>query len=148
MHIYGVDRVIIATRDLDNLSAHFNDLLGISFGQLSTPTTDTDAGSQDVENLLSEPGVELVAPRNEGDEVSRFIEENGPGLYAFSLRVADLATARDELAEQGVEPVGEFEQNQFRELFYHPRNFGGAFVILAEYEAPHPAETASSTDEA
>jgi len=56
--------------------------------------------------------------------------------------------ARDELAEQGVEPVGEFEQNQFRELFYHPRNFGGAFVILAEYEAPHPAETASSTDEA
>lgn len=143
MHIYGVDRVIIATRNLDDLEDQFNELLGISFGGLSTPTTDTDSGAQPVQNLLSGSGIELVAPRSEDGEVSRFIEENGPGLYAVSLRVANLDAAREELSEKGVEPVGEYEQNDFREIFYHPNHFGGAFVILAEYAAPHAAEVAS-----
>lgn len=143
MNAIGVDRVIIATNDLDGTASQFEELLGLSFGQVLEPTTSTGAGGQDVANVLSPSGIELVTPRADGTEVERFIEENGPGLYAVSIRVADLDTAVDELAEKGVEPVGEYASNDFEEVFYHPRHFGGAFVILAQYEALHPAETAS-----
>jgi catechol 2,3-dioxygenase-like lactoylglutathione lyase family enzyme len=149
MHVIGLDRVMIATRDMEETTSQFSELLGLEFSETMEPTTDTDTGSQMVQNVISAAGVELVAPRGEGDnEVSRFIEENGPGLYALSIRVGDLEEAREELAEKGVHPVGRFDHADFSEDFYHPSNFGGAFVILAEYDAPHPAVTASNPDSA
>jgi hypothetical protein len=144
MHLYGVDRVIIATLDLDGTAGQFSDLLGVSFGDVIKPTTETAAGDQPVANLLSPSGVELVTPRFDDGQVAQFLEHNGPGLYAMSLRVADLDSAVAELEEKGVEPVGRYQSAEFDEVFYHPENFGGTFVILAEYEAPHPAETATN----
>jgi methylmalonyl-CoA/ethylmalonyl-CoA epimerase len=144
MNITGVDRVIIAVGDLDSTASQFRELLGLSFGALLEPTTTTDTGRQDVANMISPSGIELVTARDGESEVARFIDENGPGLYAVSLRVHDLKMAVEELSAKDVDPVGEYESNDMREVFYHPRNFGGAFVILAEYQAPHPAETASS----
>lgn len=143
MNVITVDRVMIAVEDAESTAARFQDLLGLSFGDLLEPTTTTDTGSQDVANLISPSGIELVMPRDAESEVARFLDENGPGLYAVSLRVDDLETAVDELSEEGIDPVGEYESNDFCEVFYHPRHFGGAFLILAEYEAPHPAEVAS-----
>lgn len=144
MHVIGVDRVMIAVPDIDETSAQFTELLGIEFSQLMEPTTSTDHGDQPVANVVSPTGVELVAPRSDENEVARFVEEHGPGLYAVSIRVADLDDAQSELAEKGVHPVGRFAHGDFDEAFYHPENFGGAMVILAEYEAPHPAVTAAA----
>lgn len=138
MEVLGVDRVMIATPSIEETAGQFRDLLGLSFSDLQEPTTDTEKGDQAVMNLISPSGVELVAPRGEDNEVSRFIQENGPGLYAISIRVADIEAAEAELAEQGVEPVGGIDHEDVVERFYHPENFGGAFVILVEYEAPHP----------
>lgn len=143
MELHGVDRVIIATPDLGGTASQFSDLLGVSFGEVMEPTTETAAGEQPVANLLSPSGVELVTPRSDDGQVAEFIEHNGPGLYAVSLRVGDLEAAIEELSAKGVEPVGRYRSEAFDEVFYHPEHFGGAFVILAEYEAPHPAETAS-----
>lgn len=144
MHVLGVDRVMIATPDMDETRGQFEELLGLSFSEQMEPTTSTDHGQQAVANVISTAGVELVSPRGDGDnEVARFLEENGPGLYAISIRVADLDEAREELAAKGVDPVGQYASADFAELFYHPRNFGGAMVILAEYDAPHPAVASS-----
>jgi len=143
MNVLGVDRVILATPDLTETRDRWRDLLGITFGAVLEPTTSTDSGGQDVANVISDTGIELVTPRDEGGEVSRFLAEHGPGLYAVSIRVADLDEATSHLAERGLEPVGEYHANDFSEVFYHPRAFGGAMVILAAYDAPHPAETAS-----
>lgn len=143
MEIYGLDRVIIATPDIDETASQFTDLLGISFGELLEPTTQTAAGEQPVANVLSASGVELVTPQSDDGQVAEFLDRNGPGLYAMSLRVGDLEEAVAELEAQDVEPVGRYEAADFSEVFYHPKHFGGAFVILAEYDAPHPAETAS-----
>jgi methylmalonyl-CoA/ethylmalonyl-CoA epimerase len=143
MNVIGVDRVIIAVEDINAVAGQFRELLGISFGDLLEPTTTTESGSQDVANVISPSGIELVTPRDDDSEVARFLNENGPGLYAVSLRVDNLDSAVEELSKKGVDTVGEYNTNDFSEVFYHPRRFGGAFVILAEYEAPHPAETAS-----
>lgn len=147
MDVLGVGRVMIATWDIEETRGQFEDLLGIDFSDLMEPTTDTDYGAQQVQNIISPTGVELVAPRDEeGNEVARFLEENGPGLYALSLRVRDLDEATAELEEKDVETVGEFGHADFREAFLHPAHFGGAMVILAEYEAPHPAVVSSDPD--
>lgn len=146
MDVLGVDRVMIATPDIDETRGQFEKLLGIDFSDLMEPTTDTGHGAQQVQNVISPTGVELVAPRGQDNEVTRFLEENGPGLYALSLRVHDLDKAVAELAEKGVDTVGEFEHANFREAFLHPAKFGGAMVILAEYEAPHPAVVSSDPD--
>lgn len=143
MHVIGVDRVMLATWDLEETVGQFEELLGISFSEAMEPTTDTDSGAQQVANVISPTGVEILTPREDGNEVSRFLEENGPGLYALSIRVGDLDAAIEELAEKDVDPVGQFAHDDFAEAFYHPRHFGGAFVILAEYDAPHPAVSAS-----
>lgn len=142
MDVLGLDRVVVATDDLEGTAGQFAELLGLSFSDDIEPTTTTGAGAQALRMVISAAGVEVITPEEEGNEVARFVEENGPGLYALSIRVADLDAAVAELAEKGVEPVGEFEANDFREAFFHPREFGGAFVILAEYAAPHAAATA------
>jgi 4-hydroxyphenylpyruvate dioxygenase-like putative hemolysin len=143
MNVKGVDRVIIAVEELDSVATQFQELLGVSFGNLLEPTTTTDTGNQEVANLMSPSGIELVTSRSDDSEVARFLKENGSGLYAVSLQVYDLDSAVEELSNKGVDPVGEYEMKDFKEKFYHPRHFGGAFVILAEYQVPHPAEAAS-----
>lgn len=145
MNVLGLDRVVIATRDLEGTAGGFTELLGLSFSDTIHPTTETAAGPQALRMVLSAAGVELIAPEEE-NEVARFIDEHGPGLYALSLRVADLDAATAELAGKGVDPVGTFEMNDFREAFFSPRHFGGALLILAEYDAPHPAATAMTAD--
>lgn len=142
MNVLGLDRVVIATRDMDETAGQFASLLGLSFSERLSPTTQTDAGEQPLQMMLSSAGVELITPDSDGGEVGRFIDAHGPGLYALSLRVADLDAAKTALAGHGLEPVGEFEQGDFAEAFFHPSSFGGALVILAEYDAAHPAATA------
>jgi len=144
MEAYGVDRVIIATLAIDETADQFSEYLGIEFGDLLGATTQTGSGEQPVANRLSPSGVELVTPKTDEGQVAQFLEQNGPGLYALSIRVADLDAAEAHLNSKGIEPVGRYNSADFRESFYHPRHFGGAFIILAEYDAPHPAETAST----
>ena len=140
MHVLGVDRVVIATPDVHKTAERFEELLGITFGEYFEATTDTTAGQNRLASRISADGqIDLAGPMDGENEVARFLENNGPGLYGVAFRVADLEAAREHLSEKDVEPVGRIDWGDFSELFYHPRDFGGAFVLLAEF--PHPVET-------
>lgn len=140
MNVLGVDRVVIATPDVDERAERFEELLDISFGEYFEVTTDTAGGTSHLASRISgDAQVDLVGPKDGDNEVARFLDEHGPGLYAVAFRVADLAAAEEHLAGKGVDPVGRTGGGDFHELFYHPRDFGGAFVLLAEF--PHPVET-------
>lgn len=141
MNIIEIDRVIIATEDLDETKERFEDLLGLRFGRedVEAETQSDPHGEQNMRSAVSDIGVDIVSPQDADNEVARFLEEHGPGLYSFVLRVADLEAAKEELAEKGVEPVGEAHSGEFREYFYHPDDFGNVFVLLCEY--PHPVNT-------
>ena len=136
MNVLGIDRVLIATSEIDPAVESFDGLLDLDFGACIDPT-DTA-----ITNRMSSVGVEFVTGE-EGSAVGRFLAERGPGLYALALRVADLDAAREHLADQGVEPIDSMTVNAFRELYYHPREFEGTLLVLAEYDAPHPAEIAA-----
>lgn len=145
MRVVSIDRVVIATDDLDRTSGTLTDRLGIDFGDILTLTTETTAGENELRSVIDRVGVgiDLVQPNAEDDNnaVARFIDEYGTGLYAIAFRVADLETARSELAADGVEPVGEISTGGFTEYLYHPNDFDGLFVFLAEF--PHAFETNS-----
>lgn len=91
--------------------------------------------------VVSAAGVEVFAPEAD-NEVARFVERNGPGLYALSIRMTDLDAAVTGRSSTGVGPVGEAGANDFRAAFLHPREFGGPFVIPAGHDAPRAAATA------
>lgn len=134
--VLEIGRVIIATKDMDKAVEQF-ERLGLSFGE----EMEFQLGEEALSGRLDYSGVDVITPQNEG-EISRYIEERGPGLYGLSLRVTDVQSARDELAEEGIEPFQQYQENEFQEYFYHPRHFSGVMLILAEYPATHPLEAA------
>lgn len=140
MQVLGVDRVVIATPDVNDTADRFEELLGISFGELFKATTETTAGSNRLVSRISGDGqIDLAGPGDGENEVARFLDMHGPGLYGVAFRVADLDEAEDHLREKDVEPVGRIDWGDFSELFYHPSDFAGVFVLLAEF--PHPVDT-------
>jgi methylmalonyl-CoA/ethylmalonyl-CoA epimerase len=146
MEVLGVDRVIIVTGDIDESIAQFSENLDLPFGEIYNESFDTPGGETAVQNAMSVAGIELVTPVDEDSPMGQHIEQNGPGLYAVSFRVTDLEEAIDELAQKGIDPVGGFESGGLREVFLHPGNFSGVMPVLAEYDTPHPSETALSQE--
>lgn len=137
MQVLGIDRVLVATHDIDDSTATFTDALGLSFGERIDPP------DEPVANRMSGVGLEFVSTDDPDSAVGRFLDRRGPGLYAVAFEVADLDAARRHLEERDVEPVGDVELAAFRELFYHPGDFAGVLVVLTEYDHRHPAESAS-----
>ncbi|WP_255767544.1 VOC family protein [Haladaptatus halobius] len=132
--------MVLATSDVDETANRLNELLGISFGEFFSASTETVAGTNNLVSRISPDGqLDLAGPGDGNNEVTRFLEEHGPGLYGVAFRVADLDEAEEHLAKKGVDPVGRIDWGDFSELFYHPQDFGGMFVLLAEF--PHPVDT-------
>lgn len=66
------------------------------------------------------------------DAVASFVDEYGTGLSILALHIANLEKARQELADDGAELVGEISAGGFSEYPYHPSDFDGLFVFLVK----------------
>lgn len=143
MDVVDIDRVVIASDDLERTTSVLSDRLGMEFGETLDVIAETDAGDVSVRSAISNSsstGLDVVEPAGDGDgPFQSFLEERGTAMYALAVRVVDVEAAREELSEQGVEPVGEIKDGDFAEYFYHPEDFDGLLVYLAEF--PHPYET-------
>lgn len=141
MQVVDIDRVVIASDDLERTAKTLTDRLGLDFGATMDVLAETDAGDVHVKSTIStgSTGLDIVEPLGDDDAFSSFVEAQGTALYALAVRVVDIERARAELAEQGVEPVGTIQEGDFTEYFYHPDDFDGLLVYLAEF--PHPYET-------
>lgn len=135
MQVLDIDRVIVATEDVHEMAETLNALLGITFGTVFEIDGLESCISRDNSKL------DLVAPATDGaaaPAVREFLDARGPGVYGIAFQVDDVEAAREELAEQGIEPVFVEDHNEFLEYFFHPKHFGGIFVALSEF--PHSAE--------
>lgn len=141
MDVLGIDRVMLATPDIDGTADRFSELLGISFSDLTPVMPPGIAGDRDV--YLSSTGFQLVGPGDGDGPVAHFLEEHGPGVFAIGVRVADLDAAKAALDEHGVQPLDEDVREDFAEAFYPPETFNGVMTILTEYDPPHPSVVAA-----
>jgi len=142
MHVLGIDRILVATPDLNEATERSADVFSTEFVDLNE-LANTPAGQS---ISLSETGLEFIEPGSEDDDVARFLERNGPGVYAVGYRVADSDEAKAHLAEQGIEPIQTEYRENFTELFYHPRDFNGVMTIFTEITVPHPTVVAADPE--
>ena len=83
----GVNRVVMAVRDLDAGRAFYEELLGCTFH----PADDEEAAVFGVRILMSwDGGIELVAPiEGAGSHIETFLDERGEGLVGVVWAVQD-----------------------------------------------------------
>lgn len=129
------DHVSAAVRDIDAMQPLL-DLLGAEHfdGGLSFE------GDFRWEQYRLPGGTRLELIASVGDDpahfIPRFIRDRGEGLHHLTFKVYDIHAARDRAVELGFEVVGfDVAEDDWKELFLHPRSTHGVLVQLAEFPA-------------
>ena len=145
----GVNRVVMAVRDLDAGRAFYEKLLGCTFH----PGNDEEAASFGVRMAFSwDAGIELVAPIAGRDSyVESILDERGEGIIGVVWAVADADAAKEAGAELGVttfhtldysrEQIDRDLQGRFHRYYEHfmagPKTpLGNASVLVGEFDLP------------
>jgi methylmalonyl-CoA/ethylmalonyl-CoA epimerase len=145
----GVNRVVMAVRDIDAGRAFYERLLGCTFHH----GNDEEAAQFGVRMLFSwDGGVELVAPIEGADSyIETIIEEKGEGLIGVVWAVADADASKTAAQELGVgsfftldysqEQIDENLQGRFRRYYEHFLSGGGsplgtASALVGEFDLP------------
>ncbi|MEM9201093.1 MAG: VOC family protein [Actinomycetota bacterium] len=142
----GVNRVVMAVRDIDAGRAFYEELLGCTFH----PANDEDAAAFGVRVLMSwDGGIELVAPiEGAGSHVEKILDEKGEGLIGVVWAVPDADASRAAAERLGVPSVftltydqAQIDANlQGRFTTYHQHfllpsgPLGDAQVLVGEFE--------------
>ena len=149
----GVNRVVIAVKDLDSATSFYSQLLSAIF-------YDASAGAESfgVRAAISwDSGIELVAPIPGRDSfIARLIEKRGEGLQGVVFAVDDVEEAKAKAEKMGIGVIQtiEFKGEQLKKLFggrftkfkeyiLNPTNTGGIQVVLGQFDTAKPSSDAS-----
>jgi methylmalonyl-CoA/ethylmalonyl-CoA epimerase len=135
METQGLDRVVIAVKDLDKAAKRYSEVLGASFW---------DAGPQEeqgVRAMVSWDGqVELISPISPQSAAAKFLERKGEGVIGVAWKVKDIAEAGDQATKKGFRIVDRFDFpaapgfKLFKEILLHPKDTNEVTVILVQSE--------------
>jgi len=145
----GVNRVVMAVRDLDAGREFYEKLLGCTFHH----GNDDEAATFGVRMLFSwDAGIELVAPiEGQGSYVEKILEERGEGIIGLVWAVADADASKAAGAELGVttfhtldysqEQIDADLQGRFTRYYEHfmagPKTpLGNASILVGEFDSP------------
>jgi methylmalonyl-CoA epimerase len=122
----------VAVEDLDEAVRTYERVLG---ARLEHRETVPEQGVEAAALRVGQGRVELLASLGEETPVGKFLAKRGPGMHHVAYEVADVRSAIDELADQGVELLDtEPRQGLFglEVAFLHPDALHG---VLAELVA-------------
>jgi catechol 2,3-dioxygenase-like lactoylglutathione lyase family enzyme len=145
----GVNRVVMAVRDIDAGREFYEKLLGCTFHH----GNDEEAASFGVRMLFSwDAGIELVAPiAGRGSYVESILDERGEGMIGVVWAVADADASKAAGEELGVttfhtldysqDQIDDDLQGRFRRYYEHfmagPKTpLGNASVLVGEFDLP------------
>jgi methylmalonyl-CoA epimerase len=131
MRISRVNHLGVIVDDMDAAIAGFRDRLGLPLEK-----TEVYAGILDIAFLpCGDTQVELICPREDDDPAALWLREHGAGIQHVAFEVEDLEAALADLADLGVEPLGEAPRPGADDTiiaFLDPRSFGGILVELCQ----------------
>lgn len=131
MKIRRVNHLGIIVDDLDGAVQKFTGHLGLTLDH-----TEQYGDELDIAFLpCGETLVELIKPITDQGSNADYLEQYGPGIQHVAFEVDDLDVALSELAERGVEPIGDAPMpgaGGMRIAFLDPQEFGGILVELCE----------------
>lgn len=138
MRISRVNHLGVIVADIEAATAGFRDLLG-----LAPEKTEVYRGALDIAFLpCGDTQVELIQPREDRGDAAAYLREHGPGIQHVAFEVDDLELALAELAERGVQALGEAPRPGADDTviaFLDPRPFGGILVELCQYRREEDA---------
>lgn len=145
----GVNRVVMAVRDLEAGRQFYEQLLGCTF----SPGDDEEAAAFGVQVLFSwDAGIELVAPLpGQDSHIGAILDERGEGLIGVVWAVDDADKTRDQGAELGVstfftlnynqEEIDAKLQGRFSRYYEHfmaaSGPLGNLQVVVGEFDPPN-----------
>ena len=131
----GVDRVVIAVRDIEAAAKRYSELLGVSFW---------DGGVRSDYGLRAmvswDGGIELISPIDNNSMVARFIDKKGEGLFGVIFRVSDIEESRARAEAKGFRVTGDVDTGLpdgfkvFKEINLHPKDTYGIPTTLVQSE--------------
>ena len=90
---------------------------------------------------LANTKIELMTPLGDNSPITKFLERNPKGgVHHLSYEVPDIIAARDQLAKQGIQVIGDgTPQTGYHNtpvLFFNPKDCLGVLIELEESKAP------------
>jgi len=125
-----IAHVGIAVPDIEAALAFYRDVLG-----LTPHPPETADGATIVSLPMGASAVELLAPRDPGSPIAKFLERRGPGIHHICYRVPDLDRALDACRRNGYRLVDEVPRTGAggrRIAFVHPKATAGILLELTE----------------
>jgi methylmalonyl-CoA/ethylmalonyl-CoA epimerase len=124
------DHAGIATEDAEGLAFRYEDIFGCEI------THEERFGDLRVIFLELENGYfELLEPQ-EGGTISKYLENNGPGLHHVALETDDIDAALERAKSAGVELIDEEPRPGawgHDVAFLHPKSTGGVLIEFVEH---------------
>jgi len=132
--ILRIDHVAIAVKEFDKAFAFFTDLLGAVPGaSLEDPRLKYRWQLMSMGDLSR---IELLKTTGAGSFLEGFLANKEGGVHHITMQTADLQEAAKTLKNRGIPYFGYHEyDNNWKELFIHPRDAFGVLIQIAEFNA-------------
>jgi catechol 2,3-dioxygenase-like lactoylglutathione lyase family enzyme len=159
MKIEGVDRVVVAVKDLDKAAAFFSRLLGISFEEVTGPMVESGGVRFGVGALPPQQfplRIELIQPVHplkdvrppDPKAIAKRVEHVDAAVHALVFKVKDTAEAAEDAKKAGVRIYDTIEIKKipswgitdFRELFAEEEDTLGVNMAFVEFKKDSPVK--------
>ena len=131
MKVKRVNHLGVIVDDLDDAVRSFTEHLGLTLDHIEPYGDKLDIAFLPCGETL----VELIKPRTGEGSNADYLRRHGPGIQHVAFEVDDLEAALADLAERGVEALGDAPMpgaGGTRIAFLEPQAFGGILVELCE----------------
>jgi len=128
-----VDHIGIATRQLDEALALWQDALGL---QVDSTEEVAEQGVRIAMLEIGETHIELLEPLSAESPVGKFLEKRGPGIHHIAVRVPDIRATLARLKENGTRLIDETPRvgaGGCLVAFVHPSSANGVLLELVEH---------------
>ena len=128
-----VDHIGIATRQLDEALALWQDVLGL---ELDSTEEVTEQGVRVAMLAIGDTHIELLEPLSAGSPVGKFLDKRGPGIHHIAVRVSDIGATLTQLKEKGTRLIDETPRvgaGGCLVAFVHPSSANGVLLELVQH---------------
>ena len=128
-----LDHVAVAGRRIRDLLPIYRDLLG---GTFVAGGDNVRVGYRGIQLRYPDGSkIELLEPLGGSSFLDRFLDRGG-GVHHLTFRVGNVQGAVRAMEGAGYTPVGLFvDDEDWREVFLHPRETGGVLIQLGQFGA-------------
>ena len=129
-----VDHIGIATRQLDDALALWQDALGL---EVDSTEEVTEQGVRIAMLEIGETHIELLEPLTPESPVGKFLEKRGPGIHHIAVRVPNIRATLAQLKEKGTRLIDETPRvgaGGCLVAFVHPSSANGVLLELVQHQ--------------